>query len=60
MPKPTKPSFGSFVTMPPAYFWKPIPETSKQLDAVDEPDADGVLQGLAVYGLRRVRQVRQV
>ena len=37
-----------------------IPETPKQLDALDEPDADGALQGLAVYGWRRVRRLRRV
>ena len=41
-------------------FGKSIPETPAQLDAVDEPDADGAQQGLAVYGWRRVRRVRRV
>jgi hypothetical protein len=40
-----------------AYFWQSIPETPKQLDALD---ADGALQGLEIYGWRRVRQVRRV
>ena len=41
-------------------FWKSKPETPKQLDAVDEPDAEGALQGHGLSGLRRPRQLRRV
>ena len=37
-----------------------IPEIPKQLDALDEPDAEGALEGLGLYGGRRGRQVRRV
>jgi len=60
MPKSTKLGFGGFGTMLPAYFWQLVPETPKQLDAVDAPDAGDALQGYWLYGSRRLRQVRQV
>ena len=56
-PKLTKPGFGGFGTLLPAYFGKSIPETTKQLDAVD---ADEGRQGLVTHGLRRPRRVRRV
>ena len=46
--------------MHPAYFWQLVPETLKQPDVVDEPDADGDLQGLELHGWRRVRRVRRL
>ena len=42
--------FWRFVTMQTTYFWPSLPETPKKLDAVDAPDADGVLQGLGTHG----------
>ena len=60
MQKPMKPGFGGFVTMLPAYFWQPRPETPKQLDVVDEVDANDTLQGLEIHGWRRPRRLRRV
>jgi hypothetical protein len=59
-PKLTKQGFGGFGTMLPASFWQSTPETPKQLDTVDEPDTGYALQGLAVYGWRRPRQLRRL
>ena len=52
--------FGGFVTMLPMYFWQSIPETPKQLDAVDAVDADVAPQGFATHGWRRPRRLRLV
>ena len=60
MPKLTKPGFGGFGNMPPAYFWQPVPETPRQLDAVDAPDAGDIPQGLETHDLRRPRQLRRL
>jgi len=35
-------------------------EMNKQLDALDEPDGDGALQGYELHGSRRPRQLLQV
>ena len=59
MPKQTKPVL-AVLSLCYRHIFRPLPEIPIQPDALDEPDASYVLQGLGVDDLRRVRQVRRV